>query len=162
MPECFKTRYPKTRVILDCTEIRVQRPSSKVLNSEFYSAYKSHTTLKCLVGIALHGAVTFVSSLLGKYIRQRDNKMQWIFWPVGGRMDGSWNHTRSIVPDNLILKSKCQMKVAYNLHDSRNGNLGCRLYILFYQCFKRQIMPLHYLKVEGGGIQSIPCISSVP
>ena len=90
MPECFKTRYPKTRVILDCTEIRVQRPSSKVLNSEFYSAYKSHTTLKCLVGIALHGAVTFVSSLLGKYIRQRDNKMQWIFWPVGGRMDGSW------------------------------------------------------------------------
>ena len=63
MPECFKTIYPKTRVILDCTEIKVQRPSSKVLNSEFYSAYKSHTTLKCLVGIAPHGSVTFVSSL---------------------------------------------------------------------------------------------------
>ena len=63
MPECFKTIYPKTRVILDCTEIKVQRPSSKVLNSEFCSAYKSHTTLKCLVGIAPHGSVTFVSSL---------------------------------------------------------------------------------------------------
>ena len=63
MPECFKNIYPKTRVIVDCTEIKVQRPSSKVLNSEFYSAYKSHTTLKCLVGIAPHGAVTFVSSL---------------------------------------------------------------------------------------------------
>ena len=63
MPECFKTIYPKTRVIIDCTEIKVQRPSSKVLNSEFYSAYKSHTTLKCLVGIAPHGSVTFVSSL---------------------------------------------------------------------------------------------------
>ena len=63
MPECFKTIYPKTRVILDCTEIKVQRPSSKVLNSEFYSTYKSHTTLKCLVGIAPHGSVTFVSSL---------------------------------------------------------------------------------------------------
>ena len=50
MPQCFKTTYPKTRVILDCTEIKVQRPSSKVLNSEFYSAYKSHITLKCLVG----------------------------------------------------------------------------------------------------------------
>ena len=37
--------------------------SSKVVNSEFYSAYKSHTTLKCLVGIAPHGAVTFISSL---------------------------------------------------------------------------------------------------
>ena len=44
MPECFKTIYPKTRVILDCTEIKVQRPSSKV-------------------GIAPHGAVTFISSL---------------------------------------------------------------------------------------------------
>lgn len=63
MPECFKNIYPKTRVIVDCTEIKVQRPSSKVLNSEFYSAYKSRTTLKCLVGIAPHGAVTFVSSL---------------------------------------------------------------------------------------------------
>ena len=63
MPDCFKTIYPKTRVILDCTEIKVQRPSSKVLNSEFYSTYKSHTTLKCLVGIAPHGSVTFVSSL---------------------------------------------------------------------------------------------------
>lgn len=63
MPECFKKIYPKTRVIVNCTEIKVQRPSSKVLNSEFYSAYKSHTTLKCLVGIAPHGVVTFVSSL---------------------------------------------------------------------------------------------------
>ena len=63
MPQCFKTTYPKTRVILDCTKIKVQRPSSKVLNSEFYSACKLHTTLKCLVGIAPHGAVTFVSSL---------------------------------------------------------------------------------------------------
>lgn len=63
MPQCFKTTYPKTRVILDCTEIKVQRPSPKVLNSELYSAYKSHTTFKCLIGIAPHGAVTFVSSL---------------------------------------------------------------------------------------------------
>jgi len=28
-----------------------------------YSSYKSHTTLKGLVGIAPHGAITFVSSL---------------------------------------------------------------------------------------------------
>ena len=63
MPECLKTIYPKTRVILDCTEIKVKRPSSKALNSEFYSKYKSNTTLECLVGIAPHGSVTFVSSL---------------------------------------------------------------------------------------------------
>ena len=63
MPECFRKTYPKTCVILDCTEIRVQTPSSKVLNSETYSNYKGHTTFKSLVGITPFGAVSFVSSL---------------------------------------------------------------------------------------------------
>jgi hypothetical protein len=63
MPECFKTTYLKTRVILDCTEIKVQTPSSKVLNSETYSSYKSHTTFKGLIGISPCGMVNFVSSL---------------------------------------------------------------------------------------------------
>ena len=63
MPDCFKQTYPNTRVILDATEIRVQTPSSKVLNSETYSSYKSHTTFKSLVGISPFGAITFISSL---------------------------------------------------------------------------------------------------
>ena len=40
LPDIFREEYPRTRVILDCTEIWVQRPSSLVLNSEFYSHYK--------------------------------------------------------------------------------------------------------------------------
>lgn len=63
MPECFKDTYPKTRVIIDCTEIKAQTPSSKVLNSETYSSYKSHTTFKSLIGITPCGSVSFVSSL---------------------------------------------------------------------------------------------------
>lgn len=63
MPECFLSTFPKTRVILDCTEIKVQTPSSKVLNSEIYSSYKSHSTFKGLVGISPFGAVTYVSPL---------------------------------------------------------------------------------------------------
>lgn len=63
LPECFKTAYPDTCVILDCTEIKVRTPTSKVLNSEFYSSYNSHTTYKGLVGIAPNGTVTFISSL---------------------------------------------------------------------------------------------------
>ena len=63
MPECFKITYPKTRVILDCTEVKVQTPSSKVLNSESYSNYKSHATFKGLVGITPSGSVSFVSVL---------------------------------------------------------------------------------------------------
>ena len=65
MPDCFKELYPNTRVIIDCTEIRTQQPSSLVLvlNSQLYSHYKGTYTFKCLIGIAPHGAVTFVSSL---------------------------------------------------------------------------------------------------
>ena len=63
MPECFETLYPRTRVIIDCTEIRTQQPSSLVLNSQSFSHYKGTNTFKCLLGIAPHGAITFISSL---------------------------------------------------------------------------------------------------
>ncbi|KAG1668937.1 Translation initiation factor eIF-2B subunit gamma [Nymphon striatum] len=63
MPDVFREYYSNTRVILDCTEIFVQRPSSLYLNSEFYSHYKGTTTLKGLVGIMPSGAISFVSSL---------------------------------------------------------------------------------------------------
>ena len=59
----FKCTFPATRVILDCTEIHVQKPSSKVLTSAIYSHYKSDTTFKGLIGIAPSGEVTFVSDL---------------------------------------------------------------------------------------------------
>ena len=63
MPEPFKGRYKSIRVIVDCTEVRFQMPSSLQLNWELFSAYKSHTTLKVLVGISPGGAVTFRSRL---------------------------------------------------------------------------------------------------
>ena len=46
MTEGFKRLYPKTRVILDCTEIYVRSPSSLLPQSQLYSTYKSNTTLK--------------------------------------------------------------------------------------------------------------------
>ena len=63
MPGEFKKLYPTTRVILDCTEFFVETPSSLLLQSQLYSSYKSNTTLKGLIGISPHGAITFVSSL---------------------------------------------------------------------------------------------------
>ena len=39
MPEDFKVKYPNTRVILDCTEIKCQMPSSLLLNSRLFSSY---------------------------------------------------------------------------------------------------------------------------
>ena len=65
MPDCFKFDYPFTRVILDCTEIFIEKPSCFRAQSATYSSYKSHNTAKGLVGISPQGAVTFVSDLFG-------------------------------------------------------------------------------------------------
>ena len=64
MPEDFRKAYPSTRVIIDCTEVKCAMPSSLLLNSELFSAYKNHTTLKGLVGISPSGANTFISQCI--------------------------------------------------------------------------------------------------
>ena len=72
MPDSFKDRYSSTRVIIDCTEIRCQMPSSLLLNSKLFSSYKNHVTLKGLVGIAPSGAITFISQLYSGSISDRE------------------------------------------------------------------------------------------
>ena len=44
MPQDLKAKYPTTRVIIDCTEIRCEMPSSLLLNSELFSSYKHSLT----------------------------------------------------------------------------------------------------------------------
>lgn len=63
MPFSFKEKYPDCRVVIDCTEIQTETPSSLQLRSLLYSDYKSHMTYKSLVGISPAGVVTFVSDL---------------------------------------------------------------------------------------------------
>ena len=63
MPATFKERYPKTTAILDATEIKVNVPSSLLLQSQTYSNYKSTNTFKGLVAISPAGHIIFVSSL---------------------------------------------------------------------------------------------------
>lgn len=47
-------------------------PSSLLLQSEMFSQYKSHTTLKGMIDVSPHGAVTFVSSLYSGSISNRE------------------------------------------------------------------------------------------
>ena len=72
MPPSFKDQFPNTRVIIDATEIKVEIPSSLVLQSQTYSNYKSTNTLKGLVGISPSGHVTFVSQLYTASISDRE------------------------------------------------------------------------------------------
>ncbi|KAI7813275.1 hypothetical protein IRJ41_016227 [Triplophysa rosa] len=64
--------YPDTQVVLDCTEMRCQTPSSFLRQSEVFSPYKSHCTFKGLIGMAPHGAVTFVSSLYAGSVSDKE------------------------------------------------------------------------------------------
>ena len=65
MPEWFREHFPRTRVILDCTEFFIEMPSSFRAQSETYSSYKHHNTAKALIAIAPHGAIMFASPLYG-------------------------------------------------------------------------------------------------
>ena len=76
MPSEFKEKYPTTRVIIDCTEVRCEMPSSLLLNSELFSSYKNHVTLKALVGISPGGAITFISQLYTGSISDREIVMR--------------------------------------------------------------------------------------
>ena len=72
MPEDFKKEYGSTRVIIDCTEVRCEMPSSLHLNGELFSSYKHHTTLKGLIGITPGGAISFISQLYTGSISDRE------------------------------------------------------------------------------------------
>ena len=71
MPANYKKYFPTTFVIIDGTEIRMQRPSALKRQSQCYSAYKSHTTMKALVGVDPRGAVIFMSSLFSGSISDK-------------------------------------------------------------------------------------------
>lgn len=62
VPKCF-TNFSDTRVVLDCTEIFIQSPSSLENKSLTFSNYKSHNTFKALVGVSMTGVVVFISKL---------------------------------------------------------------------------------------------------
>ncbi|XP_069125298.1 uncharacterized protein [Argopecten irradians] len=71
MPEAFKIKYPSVRVIIDCTEIFIQRSSNLVNQNVTFSNYKHHNTFKFLVGITPSGVISFVSEGWGGRVSDR-------------------------------------------------------------------------------------------
>lgn len=64
--------HPSTRVILDATEIQVEKPSLPQLLQETFSNYKNTKTYKALVGISPSGGITFVSKLYAGSISDKE------------------------------------------------------------------------------------------
>ena len=65
LPKAFEGKYGKTRCIIDCTEVYIDRPKSLENQAKTWSDYKKHNTIKFLVAIAPSGFITFVSKCYG-------------------------------------------------------------------------------------------------
>lgn len=62
MPQAFFDSFgSKVAVILDCFEIRIERPSSLLPRSETWSNYKNCNTAKFLIGICPQGSISYIS-----------------------------------------------------------------------------------------------------
>ena len=62
LPDSFKF-YERTRVVIDCTELYVEKPFRPLAQRLTWSSYKHANTFKLLVGIMPSGAITFLSKL---------------------------------------------------------------------------------------------------
>lgn len=62
LPNAFMD-YKHCRIVIDCTEIFTEKPSSLVNQWLTWSEYKHHNTFKLLIGVAPNGLVTFVSRM---------------------------------------------------------------------------------------------------
>ena len=65
MPQIFRDLYPRTRCIIDCSEIYVVRPYTHLARAQTYSSYKKHNTINFLIGITPNGAISFLSRCWG-------------------------------------------------------------------------------------------------
>ncbi len=69
--KAFKA-FPKTHVLIDCTEFYFQKPRRPGAQRATYSHYKSRNTGKLLVGTTPRGTFTFVSKLFTGSISDRE------------------------------------------------------------------------------------------
>lgn len=71
LPKCFKSVFPKTTCMIDCTEFFIERPSTPTAQSRTYSSYKQKNTFKVLVAVTPSGAFMFISNLWGGNVSDR-------------------------------------------------------------------------------------------
>ena len=63
LPAAFRNSLlNRTRIVLDCTEVRTETSRDYNQQGNLYSNYKSHSTAKILIGCAPNGACMFVSA----------------------------------------------------------------------------------------------------
>ena len=65
MPMSFRRFFKKCCVIIDCSEIYMERPTDLLARAQVWSNYKHHSTIKFLIGITPQGTISYVSACVG-------------------------------------------------------------------------------------------------
>ena len=86
MPLVFQQLYPRCRVIIDCSELFIETPSSFNARAKTYSNYKKHNTVKCLIGISPCGTISFLSQCWGGRISDKSITQQSNFLEPGDQI----------------------------------------------------------------------------
>lgn len=64
LPQCFEG-FENVRIVLECTEIFIQRPKNLCRQIITYSSYKKTQTAKLMTGVSPAGNITFISLVYG-------------------------------------------------------------------------------------------------
>ena len=112
MPVGFKKLFPSTRVIIDGTEVPVQKPGDVNDQSATFSTYKNQNTLKTIIGVNPRGVVTFISDSYGgsasdRQVTERSELMD----------NSKWSDGDAIMADRgfLIQDLFCSKNVRVNI-----------------------------------------------
>ena len=65
MPGSFCKFFKQCAVIIDCTEVFIERPSDLLARAQVWSQYKHRSTIKFLIGITPQGTISYVSKCVG-------------------------------------------------------------------------------------------------
>ena len=58
---CSFSSFKNCLCIIDCKELFIERPQNQLAQAQVYPNYKSHNTVKYLIGTTTAGAVSFMS-----------------------------------------------------------------------------------------------------
>ena len=62
LPESFKL-YPNCRMVIDCTDVKIETPATMSLKKLTYSSYRGMHSFKVLIGVAPNAVITYCSTL---------------------------------------------------------------------------------------------------
>ena len=72
MPLVFQQLYPNCRVIIDCSDIFTETPTTFDARANTYSNYKKHNTMKFLIGVTHCGTISYLSHCWGGRVSDKN------------------------------------------------------------------------------------------